>query len=275
MKSKLGLKKSVAVIGLLVGSFAFQVNAETGTLTSAFPLFSYNYPVINYLMGIINMPSSGVVTTNVPTNVIVDTNTTVVTNPGNANVDVTTANICAKYTTTFHKYGDYGTGVVKLQKFLNKYNGAHLNEKGFYGPATMQEVKNFQYAYGIKPTGAQYSKTTQAINSLNCGLIVKKDRVVYQGQAFVKNTSAVKVAAISPVVRVYPNAPIVKEVAPTGVVKTLPGKNSVAVRATSTNDFFSGIKSDFNKIKENYKAYALVLVLVLALFWFLRKAATE
>ena len=250
MKSKLGLI-------ILLGTFIAQANAQA-MLVNVFPLYTYNTKPVNYMMGVVRLPNG-----------TVSTNTNIIT--GNV-VGTTTATSCAKYVTTFHKLGDKGADVVRLQKFLNQYNGANLNEKGFYGPATMQEVKNFQYAYGIKPTGAQYEKTTEAINLVNCGLISKKDRVIYKGQAFVQPMNFGTTATVSaPVQKIYPNTSMS---APTGIIKTVPVKTPV-VKATNTNSFFGGMSSDFDKIKENYKAYALVLVLVLALFWFLRKAATE
>jgi len=215
------------------------------------------------------------------------TSTTVITTGTTTSVSVTPAN-CPAYLTTFHKYGDSGVDVSKLQVFLNQTNGSKLNGKGFYGPATMQEVKNLQYTYGIKVTGAQYEKTTGLINSLVCGNINKRVPLKagasisgYMGTVTVGG-GTVTVGKTKPTGIVYPNpnSPVVKEYVknnPNGMM--VKGADvmgtSTKMTSTTTNSFWDNLKADFQKIKDNYKAYVLVFVLVLALFWFLRKAATE
>jgi peptidoglycan hydrolase-like protein with peptidoglycan-binding domain len=183
---------------------------------------------------------------------------------------------CASYINTFHKLGDNGAEVVTLQKFLNKYNGAKLNEKGFYGPVTMQEVQNFQYTYGIKTTGWQHQKTTAAINNIVCGKLAVKDKKVY-----IAGGANTTVAQVTPTVakvdtkNIYPN-PKTSPKTETQAIKSTASATSTIVATTSTpTGVYANFKSDFEKVKENYKAYLLVFLLVLALFWFLRKAATE
>jgi peptidoglycan hydrolase-like protein with peptidoglycan-binding domain len=36
---------------------------------------------------------------------------------------------------------------LRLQKFLNKYEGANLEEDGKYGPETIREVNKYQRKY--------------------------------------------------------------------------------------------------------------------------------
>jgi peptidoglycan hydrolase-like protein with peptidoglycan-binding domain len=187
----------------------------------------------------------------------------------------TATSSCASYINTFHKLGDSGNEVVTLQKFLNKYNGAKLNEKGFYGPVTMQEVQNFQYTYGIKTTGWQHQKTTAAINNIVCGKLAVKDRKIY-----LAGGANNMVAQVTPVAKVdtkniYPN-PKTPAKTDTQAIKSAATTTSTITATTSTpTGVYANFKSDFEKVKENYKAYLLVFLLVLALFWFLRKAATE
>ena len=120
-----------------------------------------------YNMGTVSVPTVGplVATTSKATTTIIAATTTASTT-------------CVNFLATFHKVGDTGEDVVKLQKFLNKYNNAKLNEKGYFGSVTMQEVKNFQYTYGIKTTGAQYQLTTEVINKIVCGKLAIKERKV-------------------------------------------------------------------------------------------------
>jgi peptidoglycan hydrolase-like protein with peptidoglycan-binding domain len=187
---------------------------------------------------------------------------------------------CASYINTFHKLGDNGAEVVTLQKFLNKYNGAKLNEKGFYGPVTMQEVQNFQYTYGIKTTGWQHQKTTAAINNIVCGKLAVKDRKVY-----IAGGANTTVAQVTPTVaktvakvdtkNIYPNPKTSPKTETQAIKSTASSTSTIAATTSTPTGVYANFKSDFEKVKENYKAYLLVFLLVLALFWFLRKAATE
>ncbi len=210
----------------------------------------------------------------------------------------TATSTCVSFISSFNKQGSKSSEVTKLQMFLNEYTGSNLNNLGYFGPATEMAVKNLQNTYGVKVTGAQYEKTTALINSLKCGKIAKKAIVKYT--APVKVATKVSVPAVVPtavktnavkainmgsgnvekvvknIVKEYP----AKEVKVNTDIKgkpTLEGKipAKATVSATSTNSFFSNLQRDWEKVKENYKAYALVFLLVLALFWFLRKAATE
>lgn len=184
------------------------------------------------------------------------------------NVVVTAATeSCIPYMNEFNKFGNYGTEVAKLQLFLNENNGANLNGLGYFGPVTQQEVKNFQYTYGIKPTGYQHIKTTQMINDIVCGKVAKLPRKVYLstniyhsyvgGQTYVNKN----------------NGNLVKDYS-SKTIPTLIGSTTNLTDASTTN-FWANLKKDWGKIQENYKAYLLVFALVVALFWFLRKAATE
>lgn len=281
MKSK--FKFVGGVCAFVLGAFILQTSAQAQVSVSA---NSYRYDNnLNYLMGIVRLPNSNI-NSNTNTNTV---NTTFVTQPAtnaviNPVIIVTPVVVCPVYLNTFHKYGDRGSDVAKLQIFLNEYNGAKLNGQGFYGIATMQEVKNLQYSYGVKTTGAQYEKTTALINSLKCGNIPKKDRVVFTGRNLslvsttLKNSNTVitniypNSGLSNPANAVVKNYPTTKNT-PKGVLTGVPTGGEV--KATTTNSFFDNFKKDWNKIKENYKAYVLVFLLVLALFWFLRKAATE
>lgn len=270
MQSKFTLKKVVASAVFLFSAFVlqasaqglFNVSANNGNLIQRYP---------SYMMGTVNINGGSF------TQVKPATNTST-----NIPPDQVVTTTCVPYLTTFHKYGDKNPDVAKLQAFLNKYNGANLNTKGYFGPATQKEVKNFQYTYGVKITGAQYQKTTEVINKLNCGQLAKKDRQIYVGQKVVATANTLPKTTIAknfPLNNVYPNAPQTETITPKGVVNSIPKKPveslKLSTTSTSTDDLFGNFKSDFDRIKENYKAYVLVFVLVLALFWFLRKAATE
>ena len=210
----------------------------------------------------------------------------------NAQVTVTAVNnnnVCPQLMFEFNKLGSFGPEVVKLQNFLNQYNGAKLNGLGYFGPVTQQEVKNFQYTYGIKPTGYQHILTTNMINDLNCNKVAKKERKVFVAKkiAMLANTVSMSAPVISnnySMNNVNNKAKdLVKEYV-TNKAQTIPTltgdtKNPKDMKATFTmatqTSFWANLQNDWNKIKDNYKAYLLVFALVLALFWFLRKAATE
>jgi peptidoglycan hydrolase-like protein with peptidoglycan-binding domain len=277
MKSKFGFLKSVAVTGFLASAFILQASAQS--IVNVSSINPYIVPKAGYMMGTVNLNNSQVTTPN--TNVV----------PTVVPTATTSNNVCVPYLTSFHKLGDKGVEVAKLQAFLNEYNGAKLNTKGVYGPVTAREVKNLQYAYGIKTTGAQYQKTTDLINKLNCGSIAAKEgRTIYSPMYKGITKSAGKVQVWTKGMNnldldnIYPNVPAqVQNTEPTGVINSLPGKNVPPTKIKSpaqdilatSSDMTGGFQSDFDRIKENYKAYVLVFVLVLALFWFLRKAATE
>lgn len=261
MKSKI-LFLSAIILG------AFFMKASAQSITNIYSIQPTYYGPTNqsYMMGTVSLPNVGYVP---PQNTVPPVNVVQPTQPAQA---------CVPFITTFNKYGNHNADVAKLQQFLNRYNGANLNGLGFYGPATQQEVKNLQYAFGINPTGAQYEKTTDLINKINCGLVQPRQRVVYHGGSvgYVYNPKTSPSGNVPS--NVYPNP---------GQNTQLPGKTQSGTKTviinngTRTNINASGssitetLSSDFDSIKENYKAYVLVLVLIAALFWFLRKAATE
>jgi peptidoglycan hydrolase-like protein with peptidoglycan-binding domain len=185
----------------------------------------------------------------------------------------TVVSACVPLMTSFHRFGDYNGEVAKLQNFLEQWNGANLNGLGYYGPATVQEVRNLQYTYGLPVTGVQHEKTTALINNLICGNIAKRDRMVAPAGMVSGGVSVGSVNFIGGK-NIYPNAGggVVKDY---GSPKGETVKNKATETPASSTSFFGNLSNDFQKIKENYKAYVLVLVLVIALFWFLRKAATE
>jgi len=186
----------------------------------------------------------------------------------------TTVSACMPLLTGFHRFGDYNAEVAKLQNFLEQWNGANLNGLGYYGPATTQEVRNLQYTYGLPVTGIQHEKTTALINNLICGNIAKRDRMVAP-KGYIASGMSVSSVNFTGGKNIYPNAGggVVKDYgSPKG--ETVKKGEKDATTSTSTS-FFDNLSKDFQKIRENYKAYVLVLVLVIALFWFLRKAATE
>jgi peptidoglycan hydrolase-like protein with peptidoglycan-binding domain len=49
--------------------------------------------------------------------------------------------------------GTQGTCITSLQTWLNWSIAAHLTVDGYYGPATLEAVKQFQRTYGIVPNG--------------------------------------------------------------------------------------------------------------------------
>lgn len=182
---------------------------------------------------------------------------------------------CPNLINTYNKIGSYGTDVAKLQNFLSNVNGANLNGKGYFGPVTEQEVRNFQYTYGIKTTGYQHILTTKMINDINCGKVAKKARKVYSLSSTYTVKSSVMSAAAGMGTVSNSGSNIVKEYqAPTKINLIGTGTTATVTMATKTS-FWENLNKDWDKIKENYKAYLLVFALVLALFWFLRKAATE
>ncbi len=186
---------------------------------------------------------------------------------------------CVNFLNRYQKIGAYGEDVVKLQLFLNNVNGAKLNGKGYFGPVTQQEVRNFQYTYGIKPTGYQHVLTTKMINDIHCGRVAPKARKVYVSVPGTYRTSYVAPtpAASSGISMdtINKNSKnLVKEYQPPTTIKLTGSTSKPNINATKTS-FWENLERDWNKIKENYKAYLLVFALVVALFWFLRKAATE
>lgn len=190
-------------------------------------------------------------------------------------VVVTATSSCPNVMNTYNKIGSYGVEVAKLQNFLTSVNGANLNGKGYFGPVTQQEVKNFQYTYGIKPTGYQHVLTTKMINDINCGKVAKKARKVYMLSSTYSTKSPIMSATASMGTVSNGGANLVKEYqAPAKINLIGTGTTATVTMATKTS-FWENLNKDWDKIKENYKAYLLVFALVLALFWFLRKAATE
>lgn len=259
--------KRLVLVGAVVMFFFGAVNAQV------------SYPVnnLNYMMGTVSVPVQSVTS---PTSSLPMTPVVVPSTPA-------TSTACVAMLTTFQKFGDNSPEVAKLQNFLNTFAGANLNGKGFYGPATRQEVMNLQYAYGIKPTGAQFEKTTALINGISCGNVAVKARMVYKSTQGNYSYSAPLSNSANEIENIYPNPDGMAQVKPiaspanTVVTKpvTKPAATTTVTNSTTspatTSSFASNLKNDFEKIKENYKAYVLVFVLVLALFWFLRKAATE
>lgn len=182
---------------------------------------------------------------------------------------------CPNLINTYNKIGSYGAEVAKLQNFLNNVNGAKLNGKGYFGVVTQQEVKNFQYTYGIKPTGYQHVLTTKMINDINCGKVAKKVRKVYMLNSTYTTKSPVISSTATMGTVSNSGVNLVKEYqAPAKINLVGTGTTATVTMATKTS-FWENLNKDWDKIKENYKAYLLVFALVLALFWFLRKAATE
>lgn len=87
---------------------------------------------------------------------------------------------CGAYLTSYIRYGAANdkTQVLKLQAFLNKFEGDNVPLSGEYDQATLQAVEAFQTKYasevltpwGIaQPTGYVYLTTEQMINTLYCG----------------------------------------------------------------------------------------------------------
>jgi peptidoglycan hydrolase-like protein with peptidoglycan-binding domain len=179
---------------------------------------------------------------------------------------------CPDLLSTYHRIGAYGEEVVKLQNFLNTVNGAKLNGQGYFGSVTQQEVKNFQYTYGIKPTGYQHVLTTKMINDINCGKVAKKVRKVYVVPSTYKAYAPVSTGSGTSYTN---NVNLVKEYQVPAKINLVGTGTKATVTMASKTSFWENLNKDWDKIKENYKAYLLVFALVLALFWFLRKAATE
>ncbi len=200
---------------------------------------------------------------------------------------------CSNYLNTFNKFNSSGAEMVKLQIFLNQFNGANLNGMGYYGKVTTQEVKNLQFTYGLPVTGKQYKLTTALINNLNCGIIAKRDRKVFKPVLAVAHTNKTIVVdhttpnnKVTIYEKIKNTESKVAELIAQNMVnadknkeKMLQGKkaatSTLATNTKSTTTFMSIINSELSNLKENYKSYLVVFFLVLALFWFLRKTATE
>lgn len=190
------------------------------------------------------------------------------------NAQLITSGMCPNLINNYHKIGASGVEVAKLQNFLNQVNGAKLNGKGYFGPVTQQEVRNFQYTYGIKATGHQYVLTTKMINDINCGKVTKKDRRVYSlASSYVIKSSAISGATTMGTVS--KNLDLVKEYKNPSKINLIGTGTKATVTMATKTSFWENLNKDWKKVQENYKAYLLVFALVLALFWFLRKAATE
>lgn len=189
---------------------------------------------------------------------------------------------CLPYISVYNKLGAYGPEVAKLQMFLNQHNGSKLNGQGYFGPVTEQEVKNFQFTYGIRPTGYQHVLTTKMINDIHCGRVAVKPRKVYVEASDFMSTTNNGYVTPAPVVSNSVNMDKINNKS-NDLVKKYQAPKTIKLVGTGTNatdtatktSFWENLKKDWAKIQENYKAYLLVFALVLALFWFLRKAATE
>ena len=254
-------------VGILLGSLSLfaTVNAQITKVESVYP-YSVDY---------FGQPSQTATTSNV---VIISS--------------VSGPTTCVNYLNTFNQYKSQGEEVVKLQNFLNDYNGANLNGQGFYGPVTVQEVKNFQYTYGLPVTGKQYQLTTSLINNIKCGVIAKRDRVVFvQKLSSTVNTSfnyqyATKTTQMILREKVQNTESKVAKIIAQNIIDASKNKENVLLNISknkltistdtpATNTFASVLNSELKNLKENYRSYLVVFFLVLALFWFLRKTATE
>jgi uncharacterized protein (DUF697 family) len=269
MKSKL-IQCGLAFV-LTCGFFSITNAADQVTVTA----------VGNTVPGVVNVIVPTVV---VPAGTNTGSNTMV---PVNQVVGTST---CANLMTSFNKFGDENGEVAKLQNFLNAKFGTKLNGKGFYGPVTKSLVQDLQYTYGINPTGNQYEKTTKLVNEINCGVVAVKTLKNFVPKTIATSIPSniiptpVKVAPpvvnANPVVKTPDSNTIVKDYANTNKkIPSVEGKPTsnikIATDTASKTNFFENLKKDWSRIQENYKAYLLVFALVLALFWFLRKAATE
>jgi hypothetical protein len=87
---------------------------------------------------------------------------------------ITLADKCP-YFLTYHKFGDVGGDVKKIQNFLNTTMNANIAENGLYDFWTRNAVSKFQalydktilYSWGIvQPTGRWYVTTRKQANSL-------------------------------------------------------------------------------------------------------------
>jgi len=194
---------------------------------------------------------------------------------------------CVNLLATTSSIGLMSPEVVKLQNFLESYAGANLNGLGYFGPATQASVRNLQYTYGLTVNGTVDNQTLALINNLNCGNIARKTPMFY-GRTIGKQPSTTwssgsgysGTITTGATGTVYPNPTIGGTVSSGGIMQseaTVTRSTTTATTSTSTatSSFLGSFADDWEKIKENYKAYLLVFVLVLALFWFLRKAATE
>lgn len=195
MKSKI-LARVLAATVLVVGFFV-TAKAQGVPFSVSSNYYPSNHGPQTYMMGTVSLPGANYnpnYNPNIPAGNVI--------NP--VIVPSASSTTCLPLLNTFNKFGSEGQEVAKLQNFLNHFNGARLNGQGFYGPATMQEVKNLQYTYGINPTGAQYEKTTALINAINCGQVLPKARVVYRGYVSRNYAYTPSVASVS-ANNIYPN----------------------------------------------------------------------
>jgi hypothetical protein len=110
------------------------------------------------------------------------------------------------------------------------------------------------------------------INDINCGKVAKKVRKVYVVPSTYKAYAPVSTGSGTSYTN---NVNLVKEYQVPAKINLVGTGTKATVTMASKTSFWENLNKDWDKIKENYKAYLLVFALVLALFWFLRKAATE
>jgi hypothetical protein len=86
----------------------------------------------------------------------------------------TTTASCGTYIVRYGKPGADHSDVVKLKKFLNKYENAGLGETSSYNNATFLAVRAYQTKHGVTPrSGLQLIKTTKKINDQYCGYVAQ------------------------------------------------------------------------------------------------------
>jgi hypothetical protein len=86
----------------------------------------------------------------------------------------TTATTCSNYIVKYGRVGVAHTDVLKLKKFLNKYEAAGLSEDNAYTAATAKAVKTYQAKYSVNPiSGHQLVKTTKVVNAQYCAYVAQ------------------------------------------------------------------------------------------------------
>jgi peptidoglycan hydrolase-like protein with peptidoglycan-binding domain len=137
---------------------------------------------ITLFLGLAFVNAEGITVTAVPIQQFSNSSYVTYTNSNNTNQQVNQQQVVIingipfdKCCIIFNKIlqnGTNGNQVIALQQLLNKTQGNNIPVTGNYGAATQNAVKQFQFKYGISPTGVVSHETMFALNRLNCGKVV-------------------------------------------------------------------------------------------------------
>ena len=173
--------------------------------------------------------------------------------------------------------------VVKLQKFLNSFDGEHLQVNGNFDSATFFAVTRFQQLYsqdilapwGISyTTGDVYITTRHKINELYCSMKLPYSA---QEQAILGNSTVASTAtpvSISATVPQSSNTSVSESTATTGaadmsMTQSTPTDTAMAdSMASGTDDNTASASSPFGTMIRNVFSSSVTLVILLILLAF-------